>query len=46
MKSQLRLKNKRNTNLPKVERTKLQEIGLGVERRVKPRTLLEKSKAT
>jgi hypothetical protein len=30
MKSPLRLKNKKNTNLPKVERTKLQEIGLGI----------------
>jgi hypothetical protein len=30
MNSSLMLKNKRNTNLPKVERTKLQEIGLGI----------------
>jgi hypothetical protein len=30
MKSPTKLKNKRNTNPPKVERTKLQEIGLGV----------------
>jgi hypothetical protein len=30
IKSPIKLKNKRNTNPPKVERTKLQEIGLGV----------------
>jgi hypothetical protein len=30
MKSPLRLKNKKNTNLPKVEKTKLQKIGLGI----------------
>jgi hypothetical protein len=30
LKSPMKLKNKRNTNPPKVERTKLQEIGLGV----------------